>query len=292
MIYSFLLRLSVFAALLVFPVAGAMSAPSAVGVVDRAAAAGFAPHKALYDVRLASTKSGSQIVNVAGQMLYEWHPDCDAWLSTHRFTLNYEYADSPAMRIDSDFTTYEPFDEKSIDFTSQRKRDGEVFEILRGRASLKDDKKGEAIYSMPKGLEFDLPKDAMFPMTHSLNVVDMIKQGKKRYHGVVFDGSDAEGPVEINAIIGKAVSPDQMAVKPSKAIDAALLSSPARNIRMAYFPLNQASESSDYEMNIVFHDNGIISDMVIEYDDFSVTQRLVALEPVKDACKQRKSGVQ
>lgn len=250
------------------------------------------PHKALYEVRLASTKSGSQIVNVAGKMLYEWHPDCDAWLSTHRFTLNYEYADSPAMRIDSDFTTYEPFDGKSIDFTSQRKRDGQLFEELRGRAHLKNAETGEAIYSMPKGLEFDLSGNTLFPMMHSLNVVDIIKQGKKTYNGVVFDGSDAEGPVEINAVIGKIVPADQQIVKASDTIDETLLASPARKIRMAYFPLNEASESADYEMDIVFHENGVISDMLIEYDDFSVTQRLVALEPLKDSCKQTKSEVQ
>jgi len=38
---------------------------------------------------------------------------------------------------------------------------------------------------------------------------------------------------------------------------------------------------ADYEMDVIFHENGIISDMFIEYKDFSVTQKLVALEKIK-----------
>jgi hypothetical protein len=41
-------------------------------------------------------------------------------------------------------------------------------------------------------------------------------------------------------------------------------------------------------MSLVFHENGLISDMLIEYDDFSVTQKLVALEKVDAAsCSEK-----
>jgi hypothetical protein len=245
----------------------------------------FAAHKALYDIRLSSTKSGSQIVNITGKMLYEWQPTCEAWIANHRFNLFYEYADSPAMKISSDFSTYETFDGKSIDFTSQRKRDGQLIEELRGSAELDDQGKGSAVYTLPRGLEFDLPAGSMLPMAHTRNIIKAIADQQKIYHATVFDGSDAEGPVEINAIIGKNIRETEI-VKASKDVNAGLLKSPAHKVRLAFFPLNNASESSDYEMDIVLHDNGIISDMFIEYDDFSITQKLVALEPLADSCQQ------
>ncbi len=34
-------------------------------------------------------------------------------------------------------------------------------------------------------------------------------------------------------------------------------------------------------MNMVLQDNGVISDMRVDYKDFSVTQKLIGLEPVK-----------
>jgi len=68
------------------------------------------PHKALYDISLVATRSGSQVVNISGQMFYEWKPTCEAWITDHRFSLFYEYADSPGMRITSDFSTHETYD--------------------------------------------------------------------------------------------------------------------------------------------------------------------------------------
>ena len=256
---------------------------AAVPSLDKALQNGFAPHKALYDIKLAGTKSGSQIINITGQMLYEWQPACDGWISNHRFNLYYEYADSPAMQIQSDFSTFESFDGKSFNYTSQKKRDGQIFEELRGQATLDDKGKGEAVYSLPKGLSFDLPAGTLLPMSHTLAVFENMRQNKKFFKSVIFDGSDEEGPVEVNAFIGKPVSMSGSFKKDAK-MDARLLASPGHKIRLAFFPMNDPSAPSDYEMNLVMHDNGIISDMFIEYDDFSVTQKLVALESLADAC--------
>lgn len=256
----------------------------AVQAIDPAAEAGFVPHKALYDVELSGTKSGSQIVNISGQMLYEWQPGCDAWISNHRFNLAYEYADSPALHITSDFSIYEPFDEQSMSFTSQRKRDGYLFQELRGQARLAQGSgQGEAIYTKPEGLSYDLPEGALFPMAHSLDLLKNIRAGKKFYKAVIFDGSDEDGPVEVNAFIGKTANP--MAHLASSAdIDPKLVNVPAHNIRLAFFPLKSDSLAADYEMSIIFHENGVISDMMIEYDNFSVTQKLVALEVLGKTC--------
>lgn len=249
---------------------------------------GFKGHRALYDIRLTSTQSGSQVVNISGQMLYEWQASCEAWIANHRFNIVYEYADSAPMRIDSDFSTYESFDGLSLNFTSQRKRDGELFEELRGQASLSPtpDQGGKAVYTLPEPTEFDLPPGALFPVGHSMSVLKKIREGKKFYKSVIFDGSDGEGPVEVNAFIGQSVDP-LTGIQMSPAIDKALVSSPARRVRLAFFPMTSDEATSDYEMSLVFHENGIISDMTIEYDDFSISQKLVALEPLPGTCGEK-----
>ena len=268
---------------LVLPVAFAGGALAA-DAVDRAQVAGFAPHKALYDIKLVGTRSGSQILNISGQMLYEWQSSCEGWTSNHRFDLTYEYADSPAMRITSDFSTYETFDGQEMNFSSQRKRDGQLFEELRGHANVKPDEVGEAAYSIPKDLAYDIPKGGLFPMGHTLGLVDYIKRGKKFYNATIFDGSDDEGAVNVNAFIGHKVN--AMAnIKPSEGMDTTLLNTPAHQVQLAFFPLSDASPTSDYEMDLVFHDNAIISDMTVKYEDFTVSQKLVALEKIDNpAC--------
>lgn len=258
-------------------------------MVDPAIQAGLDSHKALYEVNILSSTSNAQVINLQGKMLYEWQSSCDAWISNHHFNLLYEYADSSPMRITSDFSTYENFDGETLDFTSQRKRDGELFEEMRGQVSFNEDgqKGGTAVYTVPDGLVYDLPPGTLLPMGHTLSVLKAIHKKQRFYTATVFDGSDGEGPVEINAFIGKAVSKDDVekSVHFNANIDKSLLDSKAWKVRLAFFPLNKAKSVADYEMSMIFHENGVISDMVVEYENFSVSQKLVALEKLQPKCQ-------
>jgi hypothetical protein len=246
---------------------------------------GLQPHKALYEIRLISAHSGSQILNISGQMFYEWQPSCDAWISNHRFNLLYEYADTPSMRVASDFSTYETFDGKTLNFTSQRKRDSELFEEVRGQAMLEDSGVGQVSFTLPETITEALPPGTIFPMGHSVGVAQAIREGKKIYHSVIFDGSDQEGAVEVNAVIGKAIEkPAKIEPVSGGAVDESLLTGRAHSVHLAFFPLSAAESTSDYEMKMTLYDNGVIDSMEIEYDDFTLSQKLVALEPVADGC--------
>ena len=238
------------------------------------------PHKALYDINLVAMRSGSQVVNIRGKMFYEWKPTCDAWITDHRFSLYYDYTDSPSTKVTSDFTTFETFDGQDFNFSARRKRDDKLYEELRGKATIKKDKAGKANFTMPDDLNYDLNQNALFPMAHTAQILKAAKTSQKFFQSDVFDGSDDEGPVEINTFIGKPVNAMRF-VTPADSLDMSLLNTSAWNVRMAVFPTAQKEASSDYEMSMIFHENGVISDMLIEYDDFSVSQKLVALDKLE-----------
>lgn len=256
--------------------------------MNRAEEYGLIPHKALYDIQLSSRKNSAQIANIRGKMVYEWQPSCDAWVSSHHFDLTYEYPEAPAMRVTSNFSAHESFDGKDFNFTSQRKRNGMLFEELRGKASVEPSQaEGSAVYTMPEDLVFDLPGGTLFPMAHTIDVLDKIRAGKKFYTATIFDGSDQDGPVEINTFIGRDIPAKKKGWMPeNENLDPALLRAKGWNVRLAFFPLSEYSEESDYEMSLIFHENGVISTMDIEYDNFSITQKLVALEILSDVCSE------
>ena len=195
-------------------------------------------------------------------------------MTDHRFNLLYEYTDSAPMRITSDFATYERYDGESFNFNSRRRRDGEMYEELRGQATQTPGSQGEAVYSIPDSLTHVLPPGTLFPMAHTIGVLEAARAGKKMYFATIFDGSDEEGPAEVTAFIGKPVNA-LTRVAANKAIDMHLLEVPAWQVRLAFFPLSSTESDSDYEMDAVLHDNGIISDMTVDYKDFSVSQKLV-----------------
>lgn len=250
----------------------------------------IAPHKAIYEIKMIAKGSGAQVVNIGGEMFFELKAGCEAWTTDHRFNLNYEYIDSPPMQITSDFTTYEPYAGHTLDFNARRMRDGVLFEELRGQAEVTADKEGMATYTVPSDLRFKLPAGAMFPMAHTAFMRDQIAAGKKFFSATVFDGSDDEGPSEINIFVGK----DTTFTPPAESkdsIDKTLVSAPAHNLRMAFFPLAKGEAEAEYEMSTIFHMNGIISAMTVEYKEFTVSQTLKALQKLKpEACSGKNAA--
>jgi hypothetical protein len=244
-------------------------------------------HKALYDIKLTTARNGSQIVNIAGKMFYQLQKGCDGWITDHRFTLDYEYADAAPMRIASDFSTVESLDGSSLNFTSRRRRDGELYQELRGEASVDAKGVGSAIYDEPDNASFEFDGGVMFPNQHTVKLLQAARAGKKFMSATVFDGTDEEGPVDITALIGPAID-EPLKLLMNNVTDQVtrdLLKSRAWKIRLAFFPQNASGETSDYELSMMLHENGVISDMTIDYQDFSVAQRLVALDPVNhDEC--------
>lgn len=270
--------------LVLFPVGGTAQATGEIKGNSEKTNAYFKhliPHKALYEINMVAMRSGSQVVNIRGKMFYEWKPTCDAWITDHRFTLYYDYTDSPSTKVTSDFTTFETSDGQDFHFSARRKRNDKLYEELRGNATLGQGKKGNASFTMPDDLNYELTPNSLFPMGHTAEIVRAAKTGQKFFGAVVFDGSDDEGPVEINTFIGKPTNAMKY-VTPSEALDMTLINTPAWNVRMAVFPEAQTGALSDYEMSMIFHENGVISDMLIEYDDFSVTQKLVALDKIEN----------
>lgn len=252
-----------------------VASPAQAGAVD------LASHKAIYDIHLVSAKNGSQVIDVRGKMFYSVRKSCDGWISDHKFNLTYEYSGAPSVAVDTQFTSFESFDGKTLNFSSSSLKNGEYDKELRGRAHLVSDgpqDKSSARFSMPEDLSYPLSQATLFPAAHTEKLIETAEQGKKIFKATVFDGQDENGPVEINAVIGKPIAADT-----ASEFDKSLVGVRGWNARLAVFPeQDDGNESmSDYEMSMQFLENGVVKDVTIDYHDFSVLQKLVALEPVK-----------
>lgn len=261
---------------------------------DRASELGLLPHKALYDIHLVSKKSSSQIAAINGQMAYSWQPDCDAWISNTQFDLTYDYLETPSMKVTSAFSSYEQADGGVMNFSSQRRREGNLFEEYRGVAS-RDNETGlvKSRFTIPDGLEKNLPEGTLFPIAHTLGVIESIKSGKKFYSAALYDGSDEKGGSLVNTFVGKPVDIAPYIKKDQNGYDNSLLGKKAWKLRLAFFPTEDEQETTaDYEMNAIFHETGVISHMTVEYSDFAVEQSLVALEAMESVCGQKSKNTE
>lgn len=240
----------------------------------------MAPHRATYAIALNSLKSGQQVTNVQGVMTFEWNATCDASISNQHFDMNYEYQNGEMVSLVSNFSTYEPHTGQSLEFTSKRINNGELVERIRGFA---DHGTGTITYTKPGDRQETLSPSVLFPTSHTVAIIKAM-QGRAKFLSVPMFGGDLNGPVEISAFIaGKAPAAKQYADE----VDQTLLEAPARNLRLAFFPATVHQGQSEYEMSAIFHENGIMRNVLIEYDGFSVVQKLVALEKLDRQCDNR-----
>lgn len=281
-LFRYVLFTALVAAVAVFLYAEGSAKDIAADLYKKQKTVSLEPHRAVYDIQLHSVKSASKVINVNGQMLYSLQQTCDGYLANHRFNLLYEYTDTPGMHITSDFANFESLEEDKLEFFSTRSRDGKLFEEYSGKASLDMNGSGIAYFERPVSKEYKLPKDTLLPNQHTLAIIKAAKEGKKFLTATIFDGSDEAGPLLANAFIldtGTPVYPVNASIQSSEGeINSKLLETNSWKVRLAFFPLESDLSEPDYEMTVRLHENGVISDMFVEYTDFSVTQKLVAIE--------------
>jgi hypothetical protein len=271
------LALCLFLALPLAAADAAGAAPAAVGPPPPTVSL----HKALYQFKMVSVRSGAGISGIEGQMYYEQNDDCDAWTSEHRFTMEYQYPERPPVENTSHYVAFEAKDRSAFYFSSDRKQDGRLTEQLRGSILRAGDGTARADYSRPPGLSYNLPKGYMLPMQQTNETIRHAEKGDRFFDAVIFDGTDADGPVEINTVIGKKLTPAEIKALSAgnKSIDAALLTPNAWHMRVAVFPLKDTqSMLPAYEMDMILHDNGVVSHALVDYGLFQVDQKLIGLE--------------
>lgn len=242
-------------------------------------------HRALYDFRMTSVGTGSGLSDIRGRMFYEQDDACEAWTTDHRFTSEYHYPERDPMLNTSHYVSWEAKDKSSFQFSSDRQENGAMAEQLRGAVAQAEDGTAKASFSRPSGLAFDLDKNYYLPTGHTVEIIRHARAHQPFFNGILFDGTDAEGPVEVNVFIGHKASAEEIAAiaRRSPRIDAKLLSKDAWHVRMAIFPLaDREGMSPTYEMDMILHDNGVVSDAVVDYQLFKVGQRLEALESLPE----------
>lgn len=269
--------------------AAGTAAKSAPPAPPAPVAAQVATHKAIYDFNMVAVRSGAGISGISGKMYYEQDDNCDAWTTDHRFQVEYQYPERRPVENTSHYVAFESKDASQFYYSSEREENGMKVEQLRGAVKPNADGSARAAFSRPEDLSYDLPQGYMLPTQHTNEIIRHARAGDAFFQAVMFDGTDADGPVSVNAFIGRKLSREEVKKihEGNGKIDAALLAGDAWRVRLAVFPLKEEKEMNpSYEMDLTLHDNGIVSWSLVDYRAFKVEQKMLALEklPAK-ACK-------
>jgi hypothetical protein len=248
-----------------------------------AAAAGddilLAPHRAVYEMTLATTRGGSGVTAVSGRLVYELTGSaCEGYTQNMRFVTQMTNQGGTSIITDLRSSSWEEGTGRRFRFNSSQLRNDKPTEATAGdaaRANTADDIKVELTKPAKKGLS--LSARVYFPVQHSIALLQAAKAGKRSFRADLYDGSEkGEKVYDTVSMIGRlrrsGTNQQLPRVKNVEVLDGL----EAWPVSIGYFEPN--SDNTDalpvYELTFLFFENGVSRRMFIDYGEFAMRGEL------------------
>ena len=259
-----------------------VAASALASLVGPAAAATLVPHRAVYTLSLVSADASSDIAAARGAFTVDLGQSCDGWTFNQRMLLERQQVTGEALDFVLEFSSFESFDGRLYQFTSRTLSGDVVIDEYRGAAERDAaDGVGEALYVVPEGARLELPAGTVFPMQHTLLVLEAAERGERLVFRKFFDGlRPEESPFDANVVI--LGGPEPAAEGPASDLEAGpLMAHDWWPLRVAFFPGVGPGEVPDFELESKTQSNGVAREYVFDYGDFVMRADLAQIEAVE-----------
>ncbi|WP_198598232.1 EipB family protein [Mangrovicella endophytica] len=167
-------------AMALMAVAGASMAATPAGAAE------LAPHRAVYELSLAT--SSSELVNARGRIAMELKAEgCRSYDLDYRFVAQFQQ-ESEVIVTDQQTIASESRSGESYDFSTKTFIDGSPDKEVAGKA-VNAGASTQVILKQPAAKQLDLPL-SVFPMRHTADLVDRAEAGERIVQAKLFDGDD------------------------------------------------------------------------------------------------------
>lgn len=245
------------------------------GPLAAAAPTPLLSHRAEYEMDLARVGHGSDLVALSGRMVLEWAASCDGNTTNQRLVTR--STDNLGQDSLNDFvaSSWEAKDGHAMRYAARQQVDGSTVSEYVGNAVLGDGKApGRAVYSKPETQAVALPPGTVFPTEEINRILVAGRAGRRTASDIVFDGSGRTALYRADAFL--------VPVKPARAADAAggkaLRGVRSWIVQVSYFPYDSKEGAPEYELSFRLYDNGVSTDLLLDYGNMAIKGRLIGLQ--------------
>jgi hypothetical protein len=166
-------------------------------------------------------------------------------------------------------------------FNSSHYRDEQLAEQTAGNAS-RGGAAGEIKIELtkPKKQQISVPASVLFPVQHSIKMLEAARAGHTVFAADLYDGSEKGDKVfATNAFIGGRLAPGFSKTLPRVKNAEKLDGLPAWPVSLGYYEdgNNRSDALPSYELGFVMFDNGVSHRIFIDYGEFAVRGQLTDL---------------
>lgn len=250
----------------------------------------LAPHRAVYTITLDRTAAGSGVSELSGRMVYELKGSvCKGYVQTIRFVTQTESPKGKQTLMDLRSFYREDGDARRFRFETRQFQDERLAETVAGDAQRGDDKGAVRVtVKKPRHLRKTFGRDVLFPIQHTIEILEAARAGKKVYAADLYDGSEKGAKLyETTAVFGDRKPPGYNSSLPPAENGKLLDGQSAWPVSLSYFDKTTSAGDSipEYELAFLFFENGVSRKLFIDYGSFAIKGRLTRLEMLKpDDC--------
>jgi hypothetical protein len=245
----------------------------------------LAPHIAIYDLKLTSSRGKRALESVRGRIVYDFSgSSCDGYALKFRQVTELDSGEGKVALSDLRTSTWEEGDGKSFRFTSENYMDDEKVSQVDGQA---DREKADVAVKLnkPQAKGFEAGP-VVFPTEHMRLLIEAAHAGKNLLEIAVYDGSESgEKVYQSLSVIGRRIEPDKRPEDAAADKDQ-LAGLPRWPVTISYFDKvpkkpgeDQAGEQTPiYAISFEMYENGISRALKLDYGDFVIDGKMTSLE--------------
>lgn len=238
-------------------------------------------HIGVYDLTMSKNRSDSGLSGVHGRLVLRVTETCDGFEQSQRMVLITTSTDGQEITRDFNFESWESSDGTQLRFDSADMANGNLQTQHVGRANLENrGGRGRVVFDEPEG-EADIPlaEGTIFPTEHFVVLIESALRGETNVVRRVFDGSGPNGIYDAVAWIAPPTGPPR-----DSDVSEQLGRGAAWNVHLAYFKPATTDFLPEYEIAFRLHNNGVASDLELDYGSFALRASLSRLDYLPRKC--------
>lgn len=235
------------------------------------------PHRAVYEIGLVRTDTGSGVSTAAGRMVFEVTGNaCEGYRMRQRMVVSIGDEDGNLGRLDFRITTFESAIGDLYNFDSRTTLNEDVIEAVAGEAR-RVGPDVEVRLKEPSQKVVRLDGATLFPSQHLRSILDAALAERPFLSAEIYEGAGSgEASDAATAAIGGALPGE-----PAGPLRAGVRHWP---VSVGYFDgvekaeTDLGEETPAYQMQFTLYENGVTNDLVMDYGDYALSGRLEDIE--------------
>ncbi len=241
----------------------------------------FAPHRAIYDLKLAHSRGNSSTVSARGRILYDFSGNsCEGYALQFRQVSELENGDGKTTLSDLRSISWEDGTAKRFVFKSQNYLNEVLLDSVDGEADRTPEKVMVRL-AKPEEKKFDLISTIAFPTDHMRRILLAAREEKSILELPLYDGSD-KGDKVFNTltVIGRVIAAKERPPSDAAAGNEALAGLRRWPVTVSYFDRDAktADQPPVYAIQFELYENGVSRALMLDYNDFAISGELTSID--------------